>query len=222
MRTMTKTMLPREKYMSTDGENMTAVELLTIMIGSGMAGMSASQIAMSLLEEAGGSLLRVSQMTPYELCTVKGIGQAKAVEIAAAFTISRMAQKEEFKSLYIRTPDDIYNALKADIAHLSYEEFWVLYVGADSRLLGRLKVSQGGISGAEVDRRIIFRRAFALGASGVILAHNHPSGSLVVSDEDVRITQSLKNACKLLGFSLVDHVVVAVSGYVSFVQRGIL
>lgn len=214
--------LPREKYISGSGENMTAVELLTIMIGSGMAGMSASKIAQGLLDEADGSLRRISGMTPHELCAVKGIGQAKAVEIASAFTLARMAQKEEINRAFIRTPDDIYNAIRLDIAHLSHEEFWVLYVGADGRLLGRLKVSQGGISGAEVDRRIIFRRAFALGATGIVLCHNHPSGSLVVSDEDIRVTQSLGKACGILGFSLIDHVVVSALSYVSFAQRGIL
>lgn len=219
---MNKEMLPREKFIISSGENMTALELLTIMIGSGMAGMSATKIAEMLLEESGGSLKRISEMTPHELCAVKGIGQAKAVEIASAFALSRMAQKEEVNSLYLRTPDDIYNAVRFDIAHLCYEEFWVLYLSADSRLLGKLKVSQGGICDAEVDRRIIFRRAFAFGATALVFCHNHPSGSLNISDEDVRITQSLSKACSILGFSLVDHVVVSRDGYVSFAQRGIL
>lgn len=215
-------MKPREKLSSYGADVLSAEELLTIMIGSGTSGLSAQAIAHLLLEYAGGSLRRVSEMTPAELRSVKGIGQATAVSISAAFELARRAERESISSPFINSPEDIYNALKTDVAHLDHEEFWALHISSSGRLLSRQKVSQGGLSSASVDQRMIFRQCYALGSSSIALCHNHPSGSLAVSDKDVEITHVFEKSCRILGFSLMDHVIIARGTYVSLLQRGLL
>ena len=118
--------------------------------------------------------------------------------------------------------EDIFDAIRAEIAHLNHEEFWVLHLAASGKLLSKQKVSQGGLSGATVDQRMIFRRAYGLGTDSIILCHNHPSGSLSISQEDIRITQAIRNSCALLGFRLTDHLVIAGAEFTSMAERGLL
>lgn len=117
-------------------------------------------------------------MTPAELRSVKGIGQATAVSISAAFELARRAERESISSPFINSPEDIYNALKTDVAHLNHEEFWALHISSSGRLLSRQKVSQGGLSSASVDQRMIFRQCYALGSSSIALV-SQPSFRLV-------------------------------------------
>lgn len=215
-------MKPREKLAFSGPESLSDEELLTIVIGSGTSGLSARQIAAGLLEYASGSLSRLAGMIPTELCTVKGVGQATAVEIAACFEIARRAGRESATAPLIKCPEDIFEAMRAEMTHLNHEEFWVLHLAASGKLLFKQKVSQGGLSGATVDQRMIFRRAYGLGTDSIILCHNHPSGSLSISQEDIRITQAIRNSCALLGFRLTDHLVIAGAEFTSMAERGLL
>ena len=106
--------------------------------------------------------------------------------------------------------------------HLDHEEFWALHLAPSGKILMRQRVSQGGFSAAAIDQRMIFRRAYALGSEAIILSHNHPSGSLSVSPQDIRATQEIHSACRLLGFRLADHVIFVPGGYISLAERGLL
>ena len=215
-------MKPREKFVSCGPESLSDKELLAILIGSGTAGLSAHQIAAGLLDYTSGSLARIAAMSPGELCSVKGIGQATAIEIGACFEIARRAARETNESPVIRTAQDVFTALEPEMRHLDHEEFWVLHLAPSGKILMRQRVSQGGFSAAAIDQRMIFRRAYALGSEAIILCHNHPSGSLSVSPQDIRATQEIHSACRLLGFRLADHVIFVPGGYISLAERGLL
>lgn len=206
-------MKPREKMALCGAENLSDEELLTLLIGSGTSGLSAREIAAALLEYASGSLSRIASMPPAEMCTIKGLGQATALEIAAGFELSRRALREIHAAPYIKGPQDIFQALRAETAHLDHEEFWALYLSASGKLLARQRISQGGLSAAAIDQRIIFRRAYALSADAIALCHNHPSGSLSVSPADIEATRAIARSCALLGFRLTDHIVIAGDDY---------
>ena len=216
-------MKPREKLALSGAETLSDEELLTILIGSGTGGLSARQIAGGLLDAASGSLARLAGMLPGELSAVKGIGQATAVEIAACFEIARRAARETGESCpMVRSAQDAYRAMESEMRHLDHEEFWALHLSTNGRILFKQRVSQGGLSAAAVDQRMIFRRAYAWGTDALILCHNHPAGSLAVSQQDLRITQEIKNACALLGFRLQDHLVFVPGDYISLEERGLL
>ena len=212
-------MKPREKFVSCGPESLSDQELLAILI---TAGLSAHQIAAGLLDYTSGSLARIAAMSPGELCSVKGIGQATAIEIGACFEIARRAARETNESPVIRTAQDVFTALEPEMRHLDHEEFWVLHLAPSGKILMRQRVSQGGFSAAAIDQRMIFRRAYALGSEAIILCHNHPSGSLSVSPQDIRATQEIHSACRLLGFRLADHVIFVPGGYISLAERGLL
>lgn len=215
-------MKPREKLVLNGAEALSDEELLTILIGSGTSGLSARQIAAGLLEYVGGSLARLAVLTPAELGSVKGIGQATAVEIAACFEIARRAARESAGTCTVRTAQDVYRAMESEMRHLDHEEFWVLHLSSSGKILFKQRVSQGGLNSAAIDQRMIFRRAYALGTDALVLCHNHPSGSLSVSSDDLRATREIKKSCALLGFRLQDHVIFAPGDYTSLEERGLL
>lgn len=215
-------MKPREKLAIQGPETLSDEELLTILIGSGTGGLSARQIACGLLEYASGSLARLANMLPGELCAVKGIGQATAVEIAACFEMARRAARQSVEAETVRSAQDVYRAMESEMRHLDHEEFWVMHLSGAGKILAKQRVSQGGLSAAAVDQRMIFRRAYALGTDALVLCHNHPGGSWSVSPEDLRITREIKNACALLGFELRDHLIFVPGDYISLEERGLL
>ncbi|MBQ1276570.1 MAG: DNA repair protein RadC [Flavobacteriales bacterium] len=212
---MDKKSTDREKFINVGADAATDEDLLSMICGS-------SKIAAQLMEEAAGSLRRVVTMSASELCGIKGIGRVKASEIAAAFEIYRRAQNEVNIRPFIHCAEDVFTSMVADIGMLSHEELWVVYVGVSKRMLARKRISQGGLNGTEADRRIIFRYAYALGAQELYLCHNHPSGSLAVSDADVQMTHQIAKACVLLGFRLADHVVITSSSYMSMRERNLI
>jgi DNA repair protein RadC len=204
-------------------DSLSNAELLTILIGTGTRSQSALELSQLLLNSANNSLNQLGKLTLKELQRVKGIGSAKATTIATAFELGRRRQTEQLterpKITTSKNAFDIVGALMADLPH---EEFWVLLLNRANQVISREKISQGGISGTVTDIRIIMKLAIDSLASGLILCHNHPSGNLSPSNEDIKITKQIKEACSLVEIIIVDHIIIGNKGYYSFADNSLL
>ena len=158
-----------------------------------------------------------------QLTTFKGIGEAKAVSIAAALEVGRRRRGEDAQKITkINSSKDAFDVLHPTIGELEHEEFWILYLNNANNILLSSLLSKGGLTGTLVDVRIVMRRALELGAVGLILAHNHPSGTLRPSKEDQKVTQKLKLASAALDIKVLDHLIITQKDYFSFADEGVL
>src|SRR5690606_18498764 len=154
---------------------------------------------------------------------IKGIGQAKALTIVAALELGRRRKDLDVREREKVTGSrDAYNLLKSDLMDISHEEFWILLLNRANRVIKKLQVSQGGVSGTVADPKIIFKHALDELASAIILAHNHPSGNLTASQADLDLTKKLREAGKLLDIQVLDHLIVAGQKYFSFADEGLM
>jgi DNA repair protein RadC len=153
----------------------------------------------------------------------KGIGEAKAISIVAALELGRRRRAEEAVELTkITSSKVIFELMQPIIGELPHEEFWIVYLNNSNKVILKTQLSKGGITGTVVDVRLVFKMAFELGATSLILCHNHPSGSLQPSEADKQITQKLKRAGESLEIYILDHLIVTETSYFSFVDQGIL
>lgn len=214
---------PREKLLNKGTSALSDAELLTILIGSGTATLSALDVAKNVLLHVGHDLNRLGKLSAKELMKMKGIGQARAVTILAAVELGR--RRKEFESMEqpkITGSKDAYDLLSGELADLPVEEFWIILVNRAHRVIKKKRVSEGGVSGTVADPKVIYKLALEELASGIIVAHNHPSGNLTASQADIELTRKLKDAGKVLEVQLLDHLIVAGKKYFSFADQGIL
>lgn len=213
---------PREKALKNGIQSLSKAELMAIILGSGIVGKSVIALSQDILRDNDNSLHRLSQMSIDELCTrYKGIGPAKAISLKAAVELGTRSV-EDGQSLpdQIRGGHDIYNLMRQKLQNINYEEFWVLHLSRSNRVIARECVSRGGTAGTVVDTKLILKSAINKLASSLILVHNHPSGTLRPSIEDDNITRRIKEAAKLLDMRLLDHVIIASTGYYSYNDEG--
>lgn len=198
-------------------------ELLAILIGSGTRNVTAVELARMVLEEAGKDLNELGRMSPGDLQKIRGIGPAKAISILSAMELGRRRTglRTEAK-LAVKSSETVYSLFQPLLGDLEHEEFWLLMLNRANRVLGRFKVSQGGLSGTVIDTRIILKKALDNLASSIIVCHNHPSGNRKPSDADVKITEKLKRASDMLEIKLLDHVIIADKSYFSFADEGLI
>ncbi len=214
---------PREKLIQQGRQFMSDAELLAIVLGSGNSNETAIQLAQRILHENDNSINKLAQLSLAELMKYKGVGPAKAVNIAAAFELGKRRNdrsEETFPS--VSSSKDAHNLLYAKLSDLPHEEFWVLLLNRANRVIKTTFLSKGGISGTIVDVRLIARSAIEQNASGVILAHNHPSGNLKPSSADIDITRKVKDGLKLFDIHLLDHLIISNNNYLSFADEGLL
>ena len=212
---------PREKMLLRGRSALTDAELLAILIGSGSRRETAVQLSQRILQSVGNNLHELGKRTLPDLIKFKGIGEAKAISIAAALEIGRRrAAASPVERPVIRSSKDSYHELLPVLADLPHEEFWVLFLNHGKYLLAREKLSAGGIAGTVADPRMAFRRAIELGATALVLGHNHPSGNLRPSGADLDLTNKWAAAGKLLDILVVDHLIVSEKGYFSFADEG--
>ena len=160
----------------------------------------------------------ISDFTKFE-----GVGEAKAITVASALEIGRRRKNEELPERpKITSSKEAFNVLHALMIDLPFEEFWILHLNRANQVIAKEKIGQGGVSGTVADVRIILKSAISKLSSGLILAHNHPSGNLQPSPADKQLTQKIKNACQLLDISLLDHLIITNNSYFSFADNGIL
>jgi DNA repair protein RadC len=209
---------PREKMMRTGAANLSNAELLAILLRTGTGKMNVLEVAREILREADGRLTEVAGMSVERLCHVDGIGPGKAVTVAAAFELGKRVAVEDGvdKMPQMDSPHRVYMNMLPQLRDIRHEECWVLFLNHANRLIGKEMVSKGGMDSTSVDKRVILRRALDRKASGIILVHNHPSGSPYPSVEDIRQTRELGKALASCDLHLVDHVIVAGRSYYSF------
>jgi len=214
---------PREKVMANGVQYLSDTELLAILIGSGTRHITAVELARQILKGAGNSLHLLGRQGIGELVRIKGVGPAKAISILAALELGRRrAGMQHTEKTPVKSSETVYKLFHPLMGDLEHEEFWLLMLNRANRVLGRYKVSQGGLSGTVIDTRIILKKALDNLASSIIVCHNHPSGNKQPSDADLKITEKLKKAAEILEIKLLDHVIIADKSYFSFADEGLI
>ncbi len=203
---------PREKLIAMGAAALTDSELLGIIIGSGIENLSAVDVAKSILKKYDDNLRIFGSATYAELCKFKGIGPAKAVNILAVLELGRRREGARImEKPTISSSADAYQLLHPRLADLDHEELLIVYLNRRNTLIGVETLSKGGMSGTLFDVRIAIRRGIEMQASSMIMAHNHPSGTLQPSKADDEITRKLSEAGRLLDMPLRDHIIIVPS-----------
>jgi len=214
---------PREKFIALGSNNTTDAELIAILLGSGTKDCTALDLSRRILAMSKNSLFELSRTDFSELTKIKGVGPAKAVTIMAAMELAnRKSNEKSSKKTSITSSSVAYNYLKRYLTNLDHEEFYSLHLNRANEIVGAEQISIGGISGTVADGKVIFKKAIQQSASGIILAHNHPSGQKKPSIADKKLTKSLVEFGKMIDLQIVDHLIITDNGYFSFVDQGIL
>ena len=212
---------PREKLRDKGPEALSNAELLAIRIGSGTPGTSAVELMQTVLNSCKNNLNTLGKMTIRELMAFKGIGEAKAITILAACELGKRRQMETPEERPdLGTATRIYNHMHPVLQDLDVEEFWLLLMNQDYRLIKKMRIAHGGITEVAVDIRIIMREAVLNNATILAVCHNHPSGSLRPSQADNNITTSLQQACSVMRIKFLDHVIITDGSYFSYHESG--
>lgn len=214
---------PREKLVHKGKTALSDAELIAILIGSGSRNESAVELSKRILASVGNNLNKLGKLSVKELTKFKGIGEAKAVAIAAAVEIGRRRRGEEAQQIAkINSSADAFELLLPQIGDLQHEEFWILYLNNANKVLLSSQISKGGLTGTLVDLRIVMKQALEVGAVGMILAHNHPSGTLKPSRADKQVTEKIKSAATALDIRVLDHLIITQQKYYSFADDNTL
>jgi DNA repair protein RadC len=213
----------RERTLHSGAQTLADVDLLAILLGTGIEGESVVLVAASLLASAGG-LIGLSRVSAHALAASRGVGPAKAARIAAAIELGKRIALCQLE----RTPPVIGSfAAVADwarprLAALEHEEVWLLALDGRNGLKSARRIAQGGLHGCALTPRDVLQPALREGASAIVLVHNHPSGDASPSPEDLQMTRAVASACEIVGVPLLDHVVVARGGASSLLELGAL
>jgi len=214
---------PREKLASLGRHNLSDAELIAIVLGSGNKNETAVQLAQRMLSENQNNINQLAKLSLAELKKYKGVGEAKAVSIAAAFELGRRrTEGETTQKVKITSSSIAYKLLQKRLSDLPHEEFWVLILNRANQVIKEEYLSKGGISGTVVDIRLICKAAIENNASGIVIAHNHPSGQVIPSEDDKRITKKLSEALKTFEIGLLDHLIIGDQKYFSFADEGLM
>ena len=214
---------PREKLVQKGKSVLSDAELIAILIGSGSRNESAVELAKRILASVNNNLNELGKLSIKQLMQFKGIGEAKSVSIAAALEIGRRRRGEEAQKITkIGSSKNVFELLQPKMGELPHEEFWIVFLNNSNTVLHAGQLSKGGITGTLVDVRLVLKQALELGAVGLILAHNHPSGTLKPSEADKQITRKLKVAAEALDIKVLDHIIITQKEYFSFADENIL
>ena len=212
---------PREKLLHQGAEALSNAELLAILIGSGSPKESAVDLMKRVLSDCHNNLNTLGKMTARELMEYNGVGEAKAITILAACELGKRRQREHPEERPdLGTATRIYNYMHPTMQDLDVEEFWLLLLNQNYRLIKKMRISHGGITEVSVDVRIIMKEAVLANATIMAVCHNHPSGSLRPSRHDEAITTALQKACELMRIHFMDHVIITDGSYFSFHESG--
>ncbi|MBN9312418.1 MAG: hypothetical protein BGO40_13535 [Chryseobacterium sp. 39-10] len=214
---------PREKFLLKGKNSLSDAELLAIILGSGSREESAVELARKILNSVNNNWHNLSLLHIGDLIKFKGVGEAKAISVATALEIGRRKAAQEVpERVQISCSKDSYNLLQPVLADLQTEQFWVVFLNQNNRVITKMGLTSGGINQSVVDIRVLFKHALDHLATGVIIAHNHPSGNLQPSSHDINITKQIEKAGDLLQIKLLDHIIVAQNSYFSFADQGLL
>lgn len=214
---------PREKLLSKGKAALSDAELIAIIIGSGSRNKSAVELSQEILSSYQNKLNELGKVSVDQLMKFKGIGTAKAITIVAALELGRRRRGEEaLVRKKVTSSKSVFEVMQPVLGDLNHEEFWVIYLNNSNKILITEQSTKGGMTGTLVDPRKIFSRALEVGATCLILAHNHPSGTLKPSQADKTLTKKLKVGGSHLDIKVLDHLIITQNAYFSFADEGIL
>ncbi len=214
---------PREKLMAQGVKALSDVELLAILLRTGTGDSTAVDVARDLLARHGNDLGRLGRSGVADLRKVKGVGPVKAITIAAALELGmRRSDAHGRERERVATSADAFALMRGRIADLAIEQFWLIALDRGLRVLDLCRISVGGMHGTVADPKVIFKEAIDRRASAIILCHNHPSGQLRPSEEDIRLTRKLVEGGRLIEVAVQDHLIVTSAGYYSFADNGMM
>lgn len=214
---------PREKLLYKGKAALSDAELVAILIGSGSRAESAVDLCKRILASVDNNLSELGKLSIKQLMDFKGIGEAKAITIAAALELGRRRRGEDaLQKKKITSSASVFELMQPIIGELQHEEFWIIYLNNSNKVIHKNQLSKGGITGTLVDVRLVLKHALEVGATGLILAHNHPSGTLKPSEADKQITNKLKMASENLDIKVLDHLIVTEKAYFSFADENLL
>lgn len=214
---------PREKLLHKGKAALSDAELVAILIGSGNRDESAVDLCKRILASTNNNLSALGKLSIKQLMEFKGIGEAKAISIIAALELGRRRRGEEaLEKKKITSSNSVFELMQPVIGELEHEEFWIIYLNNSNRVIQKNQLSKGGITGTLVDVRLVLKNALEHGATGLILAHNHPSGTLKPSEADKQITLKLKTAAQSLDIKVLDHLIITEKAYFSFADETLL
>ena len=209
--------LPSQKLLLKGTSTLSDAELLSLIIGSGVSGENSLDIAKKMLSKCGNSLCEFWKYGVSDLQKIKGIGLKRAVKISAMFALARRRNESEVilkdKITQSREAFEIFKSLMGD---LPYEEFWILLLNRSNRVLRKIRISEGGVSGTVVDPKKVFKICLDNQACSIILGHNHPSGNINPSEADSKLTKKLRDCGLMLDIDVLDHIIIGDDRYYSF------
>lgn len=214
---------PREKLERLGAMALSDAELLAILVGSGSPKEDAVTLMRRILTDCGENLNTLGRLSIADLCRYNGVGPAKAITILAACELGKRRQAEKpAERPQLNSATRIYNQMRPVMQDLDVEEFWLLLMNQDYRLIKQLCIAHGGISEVSVDVRIIIREAVMVNATIVAVCHNHPSGNIKPSSQDNQLTRTIRLACEVMRLRLMDHVILTNGSYYSYFEQGLL
>lgn len=214
---------PREKLLAKGKQSLSDAELLAILLGSGSRDETAVGLAQRILKSVDNDLNELGRRSIAELTKFKGMGEAKSISVVAAMELGRRRQLTDVKERpQIRSSRDAWQVIAPILMDLPHEEFWILLLNRANKVMSREQISLGGVAGTVVDAKIVFRKAIEGMASSIILVHNHPSGNLQPSQQDIDLTRKLKKAGETLDIAVLDHLIIAENSYFSFADENLL
>lgn len=214
---------PRERLIRHGAEAMATTELLALLMGRGIKGESVMVVAQRLLAKFG-NLQNIASASIEELRATRGIGLAKATQIKAAFELGKRYSDPDYqdKGYPVQSPQEAFMSMQEKLRGMKKEHFYILCLDTRNRVNAKKQISQGNLDSSIVHPREVFKDAISALASSVIFLHNHPSGDLEPSSEDIDITKRLVEAGELLGIPVLDHIIVSDSGYTSMKARNLI
>ena len=212
---------PREKLFFNGRLALTDTELLAILIGSGNQKETALCIARKILSNTDYSLNDLSKLSVHKLMKFRGIGKVKALTIIAALELGRRQRNQNVITAFkLNSSQSVFDLMQPILGDLDHEEFWILLLNNANKLKYKWQLSIGGITATLVDVRLIYKKALEIGATSIILCHNHPSGNLKPSQSDMMLTKKIMKGAKLLDVKILDHVIVTEKSFFSFADEG--
>jgi DNA repair protein RadC len=212
---------PREKMERQGAQALTDAELLAILVGSGSPQEDAVSLMKRILADCNNNLNTLGKLTIRDLCLYNGVGPAKAITILAACELGKRRQMDKPEERPdLGTATKIYNHMHPVLQDCDVEEFWLLLMNQNKRLIKQVRISHGGITETAVDIRIIMREAVLANATIIAVCHNHPSGNLRPSQYDNDLTSQLQRACQLMRIHFMDHVILTDGSYFSYHETG--
>lgn len=214
---------PREKMLAKGKEALSNAELIAILIGSGNSKETAVDLSKRILHDNKDNLIELSRLTINDLMKYNGIGEAKAVTIAAALELGRRRRfSEALEKPSIKNSQVAYECFYAHLSDLNHEQFWIMLLNNANKVIRLEKIGVGGMTGTTADPKKIFKSALENNAASVMLCHNHPSGNVIPSNADKKITENLVKAGQFLEIKILDHIIIGNDNYFSFADEGLL